>query len=163
MDKPFSPTVAILTIAGVIPFIISAFLAFEPEGLAHLMKRDFEGIGLSLYIAQTSLLAYAGAILSFMAGIRWGSELTRGRQDISPVIMVLAVIPAILAWAFMLVGALPGAMKSGTMFILAGAFLMLLAWDATARYPRWYLYLRIFATFCAAGSLIAVAFKTLPT
>lgn len=162
MHKPFSPLVAVLTLSGTLPFILSAFIALFPVELASLLKRDLDGADLVMTLGRLSLLAYGAVILSFMTGIRWGMELREHQDEINPIVMGLAVIPSILAWAALVVGLLPGNWMSGAMFILAGCFLMLLAWDLVTELPNWYFQLRITATLIACASLIAIAFTALP-
>ncbi len=162
MTKHFSLTVTLLTLTGTIPFILSAFVALYPEGLAILLKRDAEGLKLVMVMARLSTLLYGAVILSFMAGARWGKEFGGSFTRLRPMVMVLAVFPAIMAWVTALVAVMPGNWMSGGMFILAGGFLFLLAWDSIADYPAWYFRLRILATLSAVGSLALVAFDALP-
>ena len=162
MEKRFSLTVTLLTLLGIVPFIASALVAsYEREVATYLLHRpsDAELVGL---VGRTSLIAYAGSILSFVAGARWGGEFGKAGDRINAGVMALAVIPSIIAWVMLIFGMLPGTWVAGAMLVLSGCFLMLLAWDSTARYPAWYMTLRTIATLSALVCLIAVAMQILP-
>jgi len=61
----------------------------------------------------------------------------------------------------LLVGYIPGNWAAGSMFIVAGCYLLLLAWDALAQYPNWYFSLRVGATLCAVSCLCYAAMDAL--
>lgn len=161
MQKPFSLSVAILTLAGILPFIASAALVFFADEFASLLKRDPDGARTMATIGRISLLAYGAVIVSFMTGIKWGSELSENRPALRSHVMSFAVLPSILAWIVLVVGIVSQSWMAGAMFILSGCFLLLLAWDLITEYPDWYIQLRVTATLMACASLIAVAFTVL--
>lgn len=162
MQKPFSLAVALLTLAGLLPFLGSAFVALYPEDFASLLKRDVDGARMIGLLGRVSLLGYGAVIVSFMTGIRWGSELSSPNPHLHPLTMSLATLPAILAWAALAIGLISGNWMSGAMFILAGCLLMILAWDLIEDHASWYMQLRVIATLMACACLIAVAFSVLP-
>ena len=158
MTKSFSLTVTLLTLAGTLPFLASAISALYSREIAGLIFGNEEKAGFVSMLAGISLLGYAISILSFMSGIRWGQELVTKTERIRPHIVTLAVLPAILGWLGLMMAFIPGPFMAGALFVLAAAFLLLLAWDFAAGYAHWYLQLRVIATLCASISLIAAGF-----
>lgn len=105
--------------------------------------------------ADVALLAYGAAILSFMGGAQWGVAMRaadgseRGWQGYA-----VSVLPALLAWAALLVPWRPG------VALLAAGFTGLLVYDLwtvrQGRAPAWYATLRWRLTL-AVVTLLAVA------
>lgn len=126
-----TPTIAYcLGFSGLIPFV--AFSA-----ISWLGPVDWHPT------ANTLLLGYAIAILSFMGGIHWGSAMTRQPDEEAGMLVfpyVVSVVPALAAWlAFML--------PTDYQFAwLAFCFALLLAYDLRATkhgaMPSWYPRLR---------------------
>lgn len=129
----------VLGYAGLIPFVAATaapWLGIITHAFAH-----------------TILLAYAAAILSFMAGIQWGlamahNQLTYARLGIS-------VIPALIAWAALLLGGNIG------LLLMAATFAGLLVYDlqlvAAGLAEDWYPKLRWPLTIIVVACLLATA------
>lgn len=162
MYKRFSPVVMILTLSGTLPFFGILFIILNPDGIVALVRHDLAGREMVLIFARLAMLGYAAVILSFLTGIRWGQGLTAPDDRINVNVMLLAGLTALLSWIALLVGYIPGKWVAGSMFIVAGCYLLLLAWDSLAKYPNWYFMLRVVATLCAVGCLCFAALNTLP-
>jgi glutaredoxin len=104
------------------------------------------------YFAQ-QFLAYGAVILSFVGAVHWGLALGTGRLRIMR--MALSVLPALLAWAALLLPAAAGA------WLLFAGFLGLRAWEASApvagTLPAWYRRLRTRLTGAVALMLLVFA------
>lgn len=126
---------------GLVPFAVA---------LAGMLLGD---AGARSYFAH-QFIAYAAVILSFVGAVHWGVALsgTRRRPALR---MAVSVLPALLAWAALL---LPSA--AGAWLLLAG-FLGVRAWEFTGRgrsgLPEWYLVLRTRLTGIVALFLIVFA------
>ena len=137
---PIPLSALVLGWMGVIPF---AALALAAVG----------GITLPFANQMQALIAYAAAILSFMAGVQWGIGVMArdGQQGLR---FALSVVPALLAWACLLV-----APKTGLAGLTAG-FVGLLANDLwtvqSGDAPDWYGRLRIQLTAAVLFTLTAV-------
>lgn len=107
-----------------------------------------------------AVMLYGAIILSFMGGVHWGLAMARHASGTSQPPMaqpidaqfIASVIPALIAWAALL---LPPAIGVP---VLAIAFVLLLVFDlysvrgGTA--PQWYPTLRIPLTVCVTASLM---------
>ncbi len=135
MAAAVPPVAAALGYAGAIPFLAGA-----------------AAVALAL-LPPTPLLAYGAVILAFMGGIHWGLGMPGSAPDGRR--LGLSVVPALLAWAALLLGGRPG------LLLLAAAFLGLLALDlATTRRgvaPSWYPALRVPLTAVVVASLLLAA------
>lgn len=125
--------------AGLIPFA-AALLGFLVSGEAR-----------AAYFAH-QFLAYGAVILSFVGAVHWGLALSSGRLQVMR--LSFSILPALLAWAALLLPLRPAA------WLLCAGFLALRAWEASppvARtLPGWYRALRTRLT--AAVALMIVAF-----
>jgi hypothetical protein len=132
------PVAATLGYAGAVPFLVGA----TGVALAHL--------------PATPLLAYGAVILAFMGGVHWGLGMPGTTPDAHR--LCLSVVPALLAWAALILGGRPG------LVLLAAAFVGLLALDlATTRRgvaPSWYPALRVPLTAVVVASLLLAAALT---
>jgi glutaredoxin len=97
-------------------------------------------------------VAYGAVILSFVGAVHWGVALGGGPAPARR--MVVSVLPALAAWAALLLPPPNGA------WLLIIGFLALRAWEATGGasrgLPAWYLHLRTRLT--AGVTLLALAF-----
>lgn len=140
-----------LTLSGLLPFIGGAVFVWMREG-------DPAGQA----SAQLVLLAYGAVILSFLGGVRWGVEISRG--PLSPPRwgeLVFSVLGALAAWGLVLWPVLQG--FSPLLFAaMAGALILHGAWDvaSTRELPEGYRRVRWVATGGAALSLLAAAWLT---
>lgn len=101
-----------LTYAGALPFLACAFLPYA--GLAELPK-----IGMLYYVAQV----YGLVILSFMAGVHWGTYLYN--QESAPQnLFITSNIVTVVAWLVFLLGN-----PVWTLLVLMAGFLYLLLLD----------------------------------
>ena len=142
MSEPtpaFRRSAAILTLAGVLPFIglVAAMASLDPP------TNSTAGLWLQTYTA---------VILSFLGGIRWGLALARPGHALP---LALSVLPALAAWAM-----LPFAiiLQTGPHWYLAYALLFgtQLAWDwGSADMPAWFKPLRLAASAIVIASLVA--------
>jgi hypothetical protein len=131
----------LLGLAGTIPFIAtSAIYCLGPDSLKGPMS--------------LALLTYAGLILSFLGGARWGMEVT---QHVRPRAQVLipAIVPSIVAWG-LLVGAAFAPLKWQLGGLIA-AYLAQWLWDnSSLEIPTWYAPLRTVLTLIAGVSMAFV-------
>ena len=137
-----------LTLAGLVPFVAGAGVMWVPE------------IG-PVYQAQAALalLVYAGLILSFLGGVRWGAEINaQGGGGIPRTPLVaLSVLGSLVGWGLVLWGVL-GALGWPVFAAAAVVHLAHGVWDADgAGLPYWYRRLRVLAAILAAASLAAAA------
>lgn len=159
--------VSILTLSGILPFILSV-VAFQFPALlvGGTAETNPGGFDLTRLGAAASTVLYGVAILSFMAGARWGDSLRRNSFAPSLTAMVAAVLPALLAWVAGLVwfagsilslaeNPLSGRLVATGCFLLAGGFCLQLAADLRARFPDGYVRLRWLAT---AGAVISLCY-----
>lgn len=111
--------------AGLLPFV-AALLGFV-----------FGGEARSAYFAQ-QFIAYGAVILSFVGAVHWGLALGSGQLAVMR--MSISILPALLAWAALLLPATAAA------WVLLGGFLALRAWEAMPpvchTLPAWYRALR---------------------
>jgi glutaredoxin len=129
-----------LGFAALIPFI-AALLGFV-----------FGGEAREAYFAR-QFIAYGAVILSFVGAVHWGRALGGGRMAV--VRMSVSILPALLAWAALL---LPTATAAWP--LLAG-FVALRAWEASAQVaqtlPGWYRELRTRLTLAVVVLLLLFA------
>lgn len=125
--------------AGLIPFV-AALLGFLASGEAR-----------QAYFAN-QFIAYGAVILSFVGAVHWGLALNSGGMRIMR--LAFSVLPALLAWAALL---LPVAVAA---WLLLASFLLLRFWEASPpvalSMPAWYRGMRTRLT--AAVVLLLLAF-----
>lgn len=116
--------------AGLIPFV-AALLGFVFS--ADERRGYFAG----------QFIAYGAVILSFIGAVHWGRALGGGRVPVMR--MSISILPALLAWAALLLPVAPAA------WLLLAGFLAVRAWEASppvaSALPRWYRGLRTELTF----------------
>ena len=107
------------------------------------------------YFAQ-QFIAYGAVILSFVGAVHWGLALVGGRMRAMRLSM--SILPALLAWAALL---LPAAAAA---WLLLAGFVALRAWEAGApvatTLPAWYRQLRTRLTGAVALMLLVFALVT---
>lgn len=156
--RPLAPPVTpgaqagwLFGLAGLIPFFVAAAAMWAgPARLGHWAG-----------VSALALLAYAATIVSFLGGVRWGSELQRpGGPD--PRLLFLSVIPQLFAWGLLFLpmpGAAPLAVRFGGLLVV---LLLVGIADALSRdLPQWYRALRIPLTVGAGAALVAALAWTL--
>ena len=155
MKPSFSFTATLLTLSGVLPFILSVLIAVFPEFWSeHLPIHTLDASERLQTLGLISLGMYGAIILSFMAGARWGGEIQNTEGKLHKAVMLEAVLPAIAAWPCAIwIAASPDG-SAGALAILAIVFVMLLLWDLRTGYPRWYKALRVLAT---SGAVICLS------
>jgi glutaredoxin len=123
--------------AGLLPFVAAlagVLLSGEPR---------------AAYFAQ-QFLAYGAVILSFVGAVHWGLALAGGSQQVMR--MAISIMPALLAWAALLLPLRPAA------WLLLAGFIALRAWEASApvtrSLPGWYRALRTRLTAAVALMLL---------
>jgi len=160
----------LLTISGLIPFVFFAWIGVAPYQLADILSADV------IQLWKTGLLGelfYGAVILSFMGGARWGTSFGENVDTPHALTLCLAVLPALWACAAGILGGLGiigGGLTSGGVsiflsaayYMLAGGFLVLLAFDLKAGYPSDYKRLRIIASVSAALCLTVCAWYVGP-
>jgi hypothetical protein len=128
--------------AGVIPF--AAFAALVVAGGSG---------GIDATTALRALISYGTIILSFMGGVQWGLELSRGDGDGFG--FLASVIPALIAFAVTFID------PAAALAILAAGFILLLVYDLrrvrAGIGPAWYGRLRLQLTIAVVLSLLAAA------
>lgn len=141
------PAVA-LGAGGLIPFVVLAVTA--RFGGAMGLDRLVMGM------AESMLLYYAAAILSFMGGAQWG--LAMARPEASWRAYGISVLPSLVAVAILVLTTLGIANIAAACIAFAVGFVGLLAYDlATIRRgeaPLWYRPLRIALTAVVATALL---------
>lgn len=127
-----------LSLAGVVPFALLAVLLLW----GNPSEPGWDG-------AVIALRGYAIAILSFVAGIRWGAAFVSDRAQR---LFVLSVIPCLIAWLTVFLAPVLA------LAILAMAFAAQGAWDVIAaqnnEVPAWYGEMRMRITVLAVGTLL---------
>ncbi|GIU67816.1 DUF3429 domain-containing protein [Candidatus Phycosocius spiralis] len=142
----------IIGILGLVPF-------FGTLAGSMLATAPLDGVSTTLFFA------YAGVILSFLGGARWGFEI--GARPEAPDFFTLSfsVMPSLVGAIAMLsqyIAPLIG------LALLAGGFMLMWLWDfvssggSTRRWPLWYQPLRTILTLGALAALGAKAWLTLP-
>ncbi|NKB53056.1 MAG: DUF3429 family protein [Rhizobiaceae bacterium] len=140
-------TAWLLSLAGYIPFVAlaGALWVWLPQSEHYVL-------------AKTALQTYGAIILSFLGGVRWGLALrsasnTSARRD-----MIMSVVPSLIGWFSLYVGA------PGVFAVQALAFAGVGAWDALSgekgAFGLWFVRLRMVLTFLVTGALIAAFFAT---
>ncbi|MGC6472959.1 MAG: DUF3429 domain-containing protein [Parvibaculales bacterium] len=130
---------------GLLPFIVPALVALTPA------------FDLWRQVAAMFTLAYGAVILSFMAGIRWGTTMMSldGTDPAFARGLSLSVVPALLAYFFLIFP-----INIWSPVGLAGLHVLQAASDIQAArngdLPGWYAPLRLGLTIGAAASLLAV-------
>lgn len=136
-DETAPTLVALLGWLGLLPFLVPPVAAvIEP------------GLGRGLIQAQT---IYAGLILSFLGGSRWGQAVQAATPD--GVVVSIAMLPTIVALGLLAAPSLSPDLRIGG---LAFALVVHWLWDiATVRQPRWYAKLRTTLSIAAVIGLTA--------
>ncbi len=161
-------------------FVDDAFIGGEPELRQHLSRHaadpqarlayalglggllPFVALAVALIVGvdiaplrpMTLLLAYAATILSFVGAVHWGIALATDAADGRPLLLAGSVVPALVAWLALAVGAPVG------LWLFIGGFIAWYAWErgrAWVRYPHWYRTLRTILTTAVCATLLAVA------
>jgi hypothetical protein len=105
-----------------------------------------------------ALLAYGTSILSFMGAIHWGLALRNSAAPDSK-LLLWGVVPSLLAWIALLVGAVPG------LWLVVVGLWACFAVDRTV-YPRFglqgWLQMRLALTVVATLACALVAWSLLP-
>jgi hypothetical protein len=129
--------VAVLGWLGLLPFLLPPIVGFLQDDWAP-----------TLTVVET---AYAGLILSFLGGARWGQAIQTDRPDCT--VVSLAMLPTIVALVLLAAPSLsPGVRMGGLAFALVLHWL----WDIRAvGLPRWYASLRTKLTIGAVIGLLA--------
>jgi hypothetical protein len=127
-----------LSYAGLVPFVgLAAWLLWSSPGAT-----EWNGV-------LTALRGYAIAILSFVAGIRWGGAF---QSEKAPRIFLVSIIPSLIAWMTVFLSPVLA------LAILAMTFAAQGAWDVIAaqngEVPAWYGELRMRITVLAVGALL---------
>lgn len=132
-----------LALAGFVPFALCLFwlLGTEPSEP-------------NWHVALTAMRGYAIAILSFLAGVRWGAALG---EDGEARTFWHSVVPALLAWATVFMQPILA------LAILAMTFAGQGAWDVLSaqngRLPGWYGMTRVKLTFMVVGALLVAMMR----
>jgi len=133
--------------AGVIPF--AAFAALVVAGGSG---------GIDATTALRALISYGTIILSFMGGVQWGLEMTRGDGKSPDAIgFAASVVPALVAFGASFVNPM------AALVILAVGFVLLLAYDLrrirAGIGPGWYAGLRFqlstAVVLCLGAAMVA--------
>jgi hypothetical protein len=139
----------VLGLAGLIPFGALALLV--------MFGRDLGLDGLAIRVARHALMTYAAVILSFMSGVNWGLAIAVPSGSRLWRRLTLSVLPALVAWVFLVVPFESYQSLLGLAFALA----LLLTHDlwavARSEAPDWYGRLRLLLTSIAALALVAAA------
>jgi hypothetical protein len=128
----------ILGLAGLIPFAAGAVAVWSPQANP---------------AAANVLGDYAACILSFLGGVRWGTDIP---HEPSPrvVVLALSVLPPLIAWIAICIQPFTGV--RATFVILIAAFALQGVWDVrSTALPRWMGRLRAVLTLGALASLVA--------
>ena len=149
------PVAAALGYAGLLPFFAGAAALWSGPPWAGLIG--------------SWLLAYAAIILSFMAGVRWGTSMFGGSTAHSPDAggLALSVVPSLIGWLALTPDALIAPVTGAAVplafrfALCAAAFVGLWRWDLSAAKrgvaPGWYGPLRTRLTFGVCCALLVGA------
>lgn len=139
----------ILGIAGLLPFLgLCAVLYFWPHPYHGMVYR--------------ALTAYGAVILAFVGALQWGMSLREARASRAEawISLVSGVVPALLAWAAIM---LPSAIG---LRLLAASFVACLAMDlrfaSRHEVPPWYFRLRAGLTAAVVACLLGASLAPLP-
>ncbi|MEJ2514872.1 MAG: DUF3429 family protein [Gammaproteobacteria bacterium] len=126
---------------GLVPFALAlAGMLFGEPGAREYFARQF--------------LAYGAVILSFVGAVHWGVALSGARRR-PAARMLVSVLPALVAWAALLLPPAPAA------WLLLAGFVGVRIWELTERgrsgLPDWYLKLRSRLTGAVALFLVVFA------
>lgn len=161
---PLPATVAWLGYGGLLPFIALATILIVTGRVTHggagmtsagITGASVEGAGsdgLGL-LASRALVAYGAVILSFVGALHWGFAMTLPnlREQRRRIAFIWSVVPALLAWAGLLLAPALGAA------LMIVAFLAQYAQDRNlskhGTLPGWYLPLRLRLTAIACVCL----------
>ncbi len=133
------PVVLTYGLLGVIPF-----LAPPLAGLMFSALKDSAALVLALY---------AGLILSFLGGARWGFANARPEPDIA--VVSLSMLPTLVGLALLTASANHRALQLTGLAIALGSHWL---WDMRSQnLPAWYPHLRTLLTAAAVIGLIAGA------
>lgn len=107
--------------------------------------------------AEIALVGYATAVLGFIGGHRWGNEVSsRGNAFL----MGAATLPALAAWAALMLILIRGEGRIGLGVLLA-AFAVSWVWDVLSpQLPGWYKPMRTLMTVGAMASVGLVFWAT---
>jgi hypothetical protein len=137
----------ILTIAGIIPFIL-----FGVEATATNTTTSM--------LAAFVLIGYGAVILSFLGGVHWGFTLATEHDPAERPRLVLGVVPALVGWAALAATLYAQAPIMG-LLLLIGAFVLVVVaeWQGHSRgwVPGGYIGMRIAATGVVVLTLTTVA------
>jgi hypothetical protein len=142
------PLLAILlSVLGLIPFIVCGLTALEPDPLtADRML--------------SALIAYAAVTLAFAGGVHWGFELQSQQQDsfVQRARLGLGVLPPLLGWVALLLPLVAAPWLSLVVLIAAYIGTVLLEHRAAGRelVPPRYLWLRWAFTVVAVAMMVTV-------
>lgn len=139
------PTVPlVLGLSGLVPFWALAF------GLGATGLRPWDSAALDF-----ALVTYAAVILSFLGGIRWGLAVARSEQQDAAVHYFISIVPALIAWALLI---LPEPLRLGC---LGGLALVLGPFDQrlvpAGLAPPWFGRLRLILSVGAGLALLYAA------
>jgi hypothetical protein len=139
----------VLGIAGLLPFVgLCAVLFFWPHPFHGMVYR--------------ALNAYGAVILAFVGALHWGMSLRefRGSRAEGWIALLSGVVPAVLAWAAILLPSQTG------LRLLAASFVACLAMDVrfASRHevPPWYFRLRAGLTAVVVACLLGASLAPLP-
>jgi glutaredoxin-related protein len=122
--------------AGLIPFV------------AALLGVALGGEARQVYFAN-QFIAYGAVILAFVGAVHWGVALGSGRMRVMR--MSISILPALLAWAALLLPVVTAA------WVLLAGFIAVHAWEAgppvASTLPAWYRHVRTHLTL-AVGALL---------
>lgn len=139
------PTPArIYGLAGLIPFFSGALLCWITPATSTPS---------ALPTGPIILLTYGAVILSFLGGIRWGVAMQHGALINSWSVVSWAMVPSLLGWFALLIGAALGLL----ILIIGLALQFYVDYRSTQQgiTPAWFLSLRIVLT---AGAIVSLIF-----
>ncbi len=105
---------------------------------------------------------YAGLILTFLGGVRWGAEIVQ-KESPDGRVLALSIAPSLIALAAGLVHFLAGAAVAAWLLLIIGLFLQY-RWDTNSArstvLPAWYGRLRVILTIGAISACAAMVVIT---
>jgi hypothetical protein len=148
-DAPIPRIAALLTAAGILPFVWGLLtLYIDP-----IFDVTMQTVG-PRFVGPYVLLSYGTVILSFMSGVLWGfAARAEGRMAVMG--YVLSVIPAL--WCFFMVGNGPVSAASNLIFGFAGVLMLDWFFWVNGLAPRWWMALRVPVTVVVVTCLAVVA------
>jgi hypothetical protein len=147
MPRRLPVLAVILTIAGIVPFILCGLGAVATNAITS-------------QLAAYVLIGYGAVILSFLGGVHWGFTLAVEHDPAERPRLVLGIVPALVGWAALAAALYSQQPVLGLAMLIAAFILIVVAeWNGHGRdwVPGGYIGMRIAVTVVVVAILTTVA------